>query len=202
MKDIKLILNSHEHFDHAGGIAALQKASGAAVVASAIGARVLQQGTIGQDDAQYDAADHPRISKVARVRSVGEGETLTVGTLSVKAHMTPGHAPGGTSWSWTSCDKGRCLDMVYADSLTAVSTDSYRFTDHPAVVEALRASIAKVAALKCDVVVSTHPGFTQLQEKLAATTADRNAFIDPEGCRAYAAGASKKLDERLAKEQQ
>lgn len=202
LKDVKLILNSHEHFDHAGGIAALQRASGAAVVASAIGARVLRDGVIGKDDPQYDPAQDPRIEPVPKVRAVGDGETLTVGSLAVTAHMTPGHAPGGSSWSWTSCDKGRCLNMVYADSLTPVSTDGYRFTDTPAVVSAFRGTIAKVAALKCDVIVSTHPGFTNTLGKLAARTEANNPFIDPEGCRAYAASALKRLQLRLASEQQ
>ncbi|HEY0064875.1 MAG TPA: subclass B3 metallo-beta-lactamase [Telluria sp.] len=201
MKDVKLILNSHEHFDHAGGIAALQRNSGAVVAASAIGARVLRDGAISKDDAQYDPAQDPRIEPVPKVQIVGEGETLAVGGLSITARMTPGHAPGGTSWTWTSCEKGRCLNMVYADSLTAVSADSYRYSDAPAAVAALRASIAKVSALKCDVVVSTHPGFTDTMEKQQARKGALNPFIDPEGCRKYADGAAKRLDERLRSEQ-
>ena len=202
MRDVKLILNSHEHFDHAGGIAALQRASGAHVVASAIGARVLQDGVIGKDDAQYEAGLDPRIDKVGKVRAVGEGETITVGALAVTAHMTPGHAPGGTTWTWSSCEHGRCLDIVFADSLTPVSADAFRFTDAPQVVASLRESIAKVAALKCDVIVSTHPGATDTMAKLARRTEDVNPFIDAQGCRNYAAGASKKLDARLASEPQ
>ncbi|SHH61450.1 subclass B3 metallo-beta-lactamase [Massilia sp. CF038] len=200
LKDVKLIVNSHEHFDHAGGIAALQRRSGAIVAASAIGARVLQAGVIGKDDLQYQPDQDPRIDKVPKVQVVGEGETLAVGGLALTAHMTPGHAPGGTTWTWTSCEHGRCLDMVYADSLTPVSADSFRFTEAPAAVAALRASIAKVAALKCDVVVSTHPGFTDVMAKLQARKGDTNPFIDAEGCRNYAAGATKRLDERLASE--
>lgn len=200
MKDVKLIVNSHEHFDHAGGIAALQRRSGAIVAASAIGARVLREGTIGKDDAQYEAGHEPRIDPVARVQVVGDGETLTVGGLSLTAHMTPGHAPGGTTWSWTSCEQGRCLDMVYADSLTAVSADNVRFGDLAERVASLRGSIAKVAALKCDVVVSTHPSFTDTMDKLAARSAAANPFIDPNGCRAYADASAVRLDERLAKE--
>lgn len=200
MRDVKLIVNSHEHFDHAGGIAALQRASGAIVAASAIGARVLKDGEIGKDDAQFEPDQHPRIEKLAKVQVVGEGETLTVGGLSLTAHMTPGHAPGGTTWTWTSCEQGRCLNMVYADSLTAVSADNYRLTDAPARVASLRDAITKIAGLKCDVVVSTHPDFTDTLEKLARKTATSNPFIDPDGCRAYAEEAGKNLDARLAKE--
>lgn len=202
MRDVKLILNSHEHFDHAGGIAALQRVSGAHVVASAIGARVLQDGVIGKDDAQYETGQDPRIDKVGKVRAVGEGETITVGALAVTVHMTPGHAPGGTTWTWSSCEHGRCLDIVYADSLTAVSADGFRFTDAPALVARLRESIAKVASLKCDVIVSTHPQFTDTMGKLARRTDTVNPFIEPQGCRSYAASASERLDARLAAEAQ
>jgi metallo-beta-lactamase class B len=200
MKDVKLIVNSHEHFDHAGGIAALQRKSGAVVAASAIGARVLRDGAIGKDDAQYDPAQDPRIDPVDQVQVVGEGETLTAGGLALTAHMTPGHAPGGTTWSWRSCEQGRCLDMVYADSLTAVSADHARLADWPERIASLRSSIAKIGALQCDVVVSTHPDFTDTMAKLKARTASTNAFIDPKGCRSYADAAAVSLDERIAAE--
>lgn len=200
MKDVKLILNSHEHFDHAGGIAALQRASGAVVAASVRGAQVLEDGVIGKDDAQYDPAQDPRIEKIAPVKRVADGELLKVGNLVITAHMTPGHTPGGATWTWTSCEKGRCLNMVYADSLTPVSADTFRFSDDPARVAQFKATIDKVGALKCDVVVSTHPAFTDVLDKLAARTRTTNPFVDPAGCRTYAEAARKRLDARLESE--
>ena len=203
MKDVKLILNSHEHFDHAGGIAALQRASGATVAASVSAAGVLRAGTVGKDDPQYDPVKPFHLAKVAKVREVADGETLKVGDLRVTAHYTPGHTPGGTSWTWASCENGRCLNMVYADSLTPVSTDGFHFSGGngtPDISGSFRATIAKVAALKCDVMVSTHPGFSQVMQKLAARTEANNPFIDPGGCRKYAEAASKRLAERLALE--
>lgn len=199
IRDVKLILNSHEHFDHAGGIPALQRASGAKVVASAAGARVLREGVIGKDDPQYDPAQDPRIEPIAAVTEVGDGEVLTVGDLAIKAHMTPAHSPGGTTWTWTSCEKGRCLDMVYADSLTATSTDSYRFTS-PDRTDSFKAIIGKVGALKCDVAVSNHPGFTDTMEKFAAMTPASNPFIDPDSCKKYAAEMMERFDKRIVKE--
>ncbi len=204
MRDVKLIVNSHEHFDHAGGIAALQRASGAKVAASAIGARVLRDGVIGKDDPQYDPAQDLRVEPVAAVREVADGAVLRLGPLALTAHMTPAHSPGGTTWTWRSCEQGRCLDVVYADSLTAVSTDGYRFTGgagSPDRTPAFRAVIDKVRALKCDVIVSTHPGFTSTMEKLAARTPDNNPFIDPDSCKKYAAASLVRLEKRIATEQ-
>jgi metallo-beta-lactamase class B len=202
-EDVELILASHEHYDHVGGIAALQRASGATVAHSEPGARALAQGGPGADDPQYaigrDANAYPAVDDV---RVVGDRETLRVGPLAVTAHRTPGHTPGSTTWSWRSCEGDRCLDVVYADSLNPVSADGFRFTADPGRVDAFRASIARVAALPCDIVIAVHPGFTGLDAKLARRAAqpDVNAFIDPDGCRAYAAAAATQLDARIASE--
>ncbi len=203
IEDVKLIVNSHAHWDHAGGIRALQSASGAAVAASPSSALVLQSGTNGVDDPQYDASPVVHIAKLGKVRMVREGEIVKVGPLALTAHMTPGHTPGSTTWSWTSCEAKRCLDVVYADSLSPAASGSFRFTGGamtPDISTSFVASIAKVAALKCDIVISVHPDFTDVLGKAAARTARINPFIDANGCREYAADASQRLATRLAQE--
>ncbi|MGJ9420744.1 subclass B3 metallo-beta-lactamase [Massilia sp. CMS3.1] len=203
MKDVKLIVNSHAHWDHAGGIAALQRASGAVVAASRSGALAMQSGTNPPDDPQFQANPVVHVAKVAKVKVVGEGEILKVGPISVTAHMTPGHAPGGTTWTWTSCEGKRCLDVVFADSLNSYASGDFKFTGTgktPDISTSFAASIAKVAALKCDIIISGHPGLTDLMEKAAARTPDSNPLIDAAGCRAYAAEASERLTKRLVKE--
>jgi metallo-beta-lactamase class B len=132
---------------------------------------------------------------VRRVRIVNDGDVLRVGPLAITAHLTPGHTPGSTTWTWRSCEGERCLDVVYADSLNAISAPGFKYTAFPSRVAAFRRSIETVAALPCDIVVSVHPELTRLKEKLAA-----NALVDPQGCRAYAAAAAKVLDARLASE--
>ncbi len=201
--DVKLIVNSHEHFDHAGGIAALQRASGATVAASAAGARVLRQGTLGGDDPLFDAKSPVRIPKVAEVSEVADGQTLRVGSVAVTAHSTPGHTPGATTWSWTSCKAGQCRAVVYADSLNPVSEGDFRFSGgngRPDISKSFAASIAKLAALDCEVVLSTHPGASNTFEKQAARTANKNPFVNAASCRDYAAVAAEKLRVRLAEE--
>ena len=109
---------------------------------------------------------------------------------------TPGHTPGALTWRWGSCNGGVCRQIVYADSLTPISSDKYRFSDHPAYVQAFRASIAKVAALDCDILITPHLSASNMAERFAlrAPLEDRNA------CRDYAAAKTKQLDDRLAKE--
>lgn len=203
VSDIRYILNSHAHWDHAGVIAALQAASGATVLASQSGVAVMKEGTVGPDDPQYDAASPVRMAPVAKLRAVADQEKIALGRTIITAHMTPGHTPGSTTWSWQSCEAGACYDVVYADSLTPVSLGDFRFTGgsgKPDISASFRASIERVAQLRCDVVVSTHPGFTDTLGKLAATTPAHNAFIDPQGCQRYAAGARERLDKRIAAE--
>ena len=93
--DIRLIVNSHAHFDHAGGIAALQRASGARVAASESGARAIEEGTNPPDDPQFEPdSEVSRFPAAKDVKVVKDGETLRVGALAVTAHMTAGAYAG------------------------------------------------------------------------------------------------------------
>ena len=127
---------------------------------------------------------------------------MTVGELQITAHHTPGHTPGGATWSWRSCEGDRCLNIVYADSLTAVSAPGYRFSDAPEYVEAFRSTLDKVRGLPCDVLLSTHPVSSGLDGKIEgrANGVKPDPFIDSDACRAYADAATKTLERRLAEE--
>jgi metallo-beta-lactamase class B len=205
-EDVRLILNSHAHYDHAGGIAALQRASGATVAASAPGAHAIEQGGAAPDDPQYafgrEANGYPPVDSV---RVVADGETLRVGDLGVTAHYTPGHTPGATTWSWRSCEKDVCLDVVYADSLNAVSAPGFRFSgdaSHASLVASFERSIDVVAGLPCDILLALHPGFSRMHEALRrrGTSRDAAPVKDPGACRAYADGARQRLKARVAEE--
>ena len=205
-EDVKLIVSSHAHFDHAGGIAALARASGAQVAASPAGAKAIEMGLPPEDDPQFglgrEAMSFP---PVRHVRSVKDGETLRVGDVAITAHFTPGHTPGSTTWTWRSCEGERCLHVVYGDSLNPVSAPGFRFTGdgtHPSLEASFRRSIATVEALPCDILLTVHPGFVDVDGKLRKRAAEpkTNPFVDPQACRAYAADARKKLDERVAEE--
>jgi metallo-beta-lactamase class B len=199
-REIRFIINSHTHFDHAAGIAAMQRESGAEVLASPAAVEPLATGHYHPDDPQLAFGD--TFPPTSNIRTVSDGETLQLGNQAITVHFTPGHTPGGTSWTWQSCEGDRCMNMVYADSLTAVSAPGYRFTDHPEVVAALRQSIAVVAALPCDIMVSTHPEVSGLFGKLerARATGSEDAFIDHAACTDYASGAVRTLETRLASE--
>jgi metallo-beta-lactamase class B len=206
-EDIRLIVNSHAHYDHAGGIAALQRASGAIVAASAPGARAIERGEPPADDPQYAFGKEANgFPPVKRVKVVADGETLRVGSLAITAHLTPGHTPGSTTWTWRSCEGSRCLAIVYADSLNPVSAPGFRFSGdatHPSITAGFRQSIAKVGSLPCDILFAVHPSFAGMDDKLRRRRQQpaSDPFVDPTACRGYAADATKRLDQRLAEEE-
>jgi metallo-beta-lactamase class B len=203
-RDVKLILNSHAHYDHAGGIAALQRASGAQVAASASGARAIESGGPTSDDPQYQPASggYPAARPV---RVVADREVLRVGDVAITAHMTPGHTPGAATWSWRSCEGERCLDVVYADSLNSVSLPGFRFTGdakRPSIVASFERSLDVVAALPCDILLAVHPNQSPMYDKLKRRGTDRDAapVADRNACRDYAEAARQRLKQRVAEE--
>lgn len=202
VEDVKLILNSHAHFDHAGGIAELQRASHAAVAASRPSAAVLERGASGTDDPQYGSL--PAFAPVHGVRVIADGETVRVGGLALTARFTPGHTPGGTTWTWRSCEGDRCLDLVYADSQTPVSADGFSFArndTYPDAVSDFERGFTVLEGLKCDLLITPHPDASRLWDRLAAREAgQRDALIDAQACRRYAATARQQLATRLAGE--
>ena len=194
LTDIRFLLHSHEHLDHVGGTARLQQLTGATLVASAAAAPVLNSGIASPDDPQ--AGMHKPFPAANVGRTVADGGEVRLRDLKLTAIATPGHTPGALSWRWESCDGGVCRTMVYADSLTPVSRDNYRFSDHPERLAAFRASIARIADTRCEILLTPHPSASAMKERMTG----KRPLFDENACRAYAASLTKRLDERLAKE--
>jgi metallo-beta-lactamase class B len=195
-KDVRAIVFSHEHFDHVGGLAALQQATGAPVFSRAAAIDTLGRGASDASDPQFGQLDG--FAPVADVRLIADDGVVRAGSIALQAVATPGHAAGGTSWTWRSCDGDGCRRMVYADSLTAVSVEGYRFSDHPARIEALRETFARVAALDCDILVTPHPSASALWTRLGPGATE--PLTDQAACRRYAAAGAARLEQRLASE--
>lgn len=199
VEDIRYLLNSHAHHDHAGGLAELQRLSGATVLASPASAELISSGQPDKADPQL--ADLVPMPPVGKIRVIHDGEVVKLGPLALTARFTPGHTKGGTSWTWQSTENGRVADMVYADSLFAMSGPGVRFSDNPGYPDAKAAverSIAAVASLKCDVLVAAHPELGGLWERKAKQPVLGNAaFIDKDACRNYGLKARARLARTL-----
>jgi metallo-beta-lactamase class B len=191
--EVQLILNSHAHTDHAGGLSALQKMSGADVAASPWSAALLRKGGVAPEDPQFGSLGP--IAAVAKVKDIKDGETIHLGPLAVTAHFTPGHTPGGTSWTWSACENGACKTIAYVDSLTAVSAPKYRFTDHPEVVAQFQKSFAVVDALPCDILITPHPEASDFFGRK-----EKGVMDSPGACHKLADSSRAGLQKRLASE--
>ena len=205
LADVKYVLNSHAHVDHAGGIAALVRDSGATAIASPSGAKALREGHVVADDPQAAEVANAVFPAAGRVREIADGEAVHLGDTAITAHFTPGHTPGSTTWTWESCENGKCLNIVYSDSLTAISSDGFHFladATHGDLSASFRKSIHTVATLPCDILVSTHPDASGADERLAklATQREPNPMVDAQACSRFAAEYEKMLDARIAKE--
>ena len=200
--DIRYILSTEPHFDHASGIGALARDSHAIVLAGKAAVRSLETGRPSADDPQAGYRQH--YHGVGPVKGVADGDRVTLGGVTVTAVATPGHTPGSTSWTWQSCEQRECKRIVFAASLNPISADDYRFTDpaHASELDGFRRSFATMKALPCDILITAHPfqsGGDEKAKKLRAG-AQPNPFVDPDSCRAYAVQYEKSFDQRIADE--
>ncbi len=208
--DIKYILTSHAHYDHAGGLHALQRYTRATVLASASSARAFALGYPVPEDPQYEGPNKDGFPKVENVKVVTHNEATRLGGTTVRAHYMPGHTPGAMSWTWQACEGTTCLNVVYGDSLTPIANRTFRFTggaSQPSIVDSFRTSINRMAALPCDILVTTHPQSSDFEAKLKgradrklAPGAPGDPFVAPGECQALADRSMKQLDERVAAE--
>lgn len=203
VEDVKEILNSHAHYDHAGGIAAIQRASGAEVAATQSSALTMERGLPGSDDPQFGLAlTYPQ---VPFVRAIRDGEQIRVGDLTLTAHVTAGHTPGGTTWTWHACDGERCLSLVYADSQTPVSMDGFLYTKstaYPTGISDFEHGFGVLEHLACDILLTPHPSASHLWERVALRDAgDQRALVNRDACRQYAATGRQALAVRIAREE-
>jgi len=199
LEDVKYILSSHSHEDHAGGISGLQKLTGATVLAGTANVEAMRTGVSPKIDPQFGSLSN--FGGSAKVRGVNDGEVIKLGPLAVTAHSTPGHTAGGTTWSWQSCEGKQCKNVVFVDSVTAVSADNYRFTDHPEVVAQLRGSFTTIDGLACDIAIAAHPEVNDMWGRQQRAVREGSAaYIDPKGCHTIVEAGLKRLENRLASE--
>lgn len=196
LEDIRLMLASHEHLDHAGGLAELQRRTGAKLLVMAEARYAIESGFLAPDDPQFGL--YPPFPPARVDGLLEDGETVTLGPLQLTAHSTFGHVRGSTSWTWTACEGPVCRAIVYADSVTVASAPDYRFSDHPDHVGRFRASLRKIGELPCDILITPHPAVSNLYARLAGD----EPLVNTQACADYAATAAGKLDERVAVEAQ
>lgn len=196
VKAIRWILVSHEHYDHAGAIAELQRRTGAKVIAGPNQAAVLKSGKADPTDPQLPLLVKEPMRPIKVAKTQAHGTALIAGGVHFTAWATPTHSPGSTSWTWRQCQGTECRTIAYADSASTISADGYRFSDHPERVKAARQGLKVIAALPCEIIVTPHPSASDLFPRLSGT----QPLVNPNACAAYAEAAGKRFAQRLTSE--
>jgi metallo-beta-lactamase class B len=196
IKDVKVLLNSDSHADHAGGLAVLQQASGAELWASEASANALASG--GDDPDMFlpvralvwlgviGRYPPPRVDHRFK-----DGETIRVGPIALTAHVTAGHTRGCTSWSFPVRDGDRVLNVVSVCDTGILATSRY-----PEQGADRERSLRVLRSLPADIWVTNHARMWGRYRKFVASTTAKNpvdAFIDPEGYRAFIDAAEAEL---------
>lgn len=191
LRQVKLILVSHAHFDHVSGLAAMKRATGASVVAGIRDVPALESG-IPPGEVSYGVIRFPAV-KVER--GVRDRETVRLGSTSLRAVATPGHTPGCTTWTLRIADRGRRRDVVFPCSVTVAGNRLVGNRRYPGIVADFRTSFARLAALRADVVLPGHPESADVLGRAKSDT-----LVAPGLLRTIVVKARDDFDRELAKQ--
>jgi metallo-beta-lactamase class B len=181
--DVKILLNSHAHFDHSAGLAQLKRDTGATLAAMQADVSALEGGFyLGSEDEKRFAAPPVKVDRVLK-----DGDTVELGGRVLRANHTPGHSPGCTSWGTTARDGERSYEVLVFCSATVAANRITPPLQYPGIVEDYRRTFAKAKTLQVDVPLAPHPEFFDLLAKRERTRANpaQNAFIDPGAFRPF-----------------
>jgi metallo-beta-lactamase class B len=193
-RDVKLLLNSHGHFDHCGGFAEFKRRTGATVVTSKLEGELMARGGKGDfywgDDLAYEPVKPDRI--------VADGQSVELAGVSLTAHLTPGHTKGCTSWSMRVDEASKDYDVLFLCGLTA---SLYKLTsndEYPNIVEDERETFRKLRGMRADVLLASHGFYFDLADKAARQKPGAaNPFVDPDELRRHVGEMEKDFEEAL-----
>lgn len=197
LTDIKYIINSHAHFDHAGGLAELQSKTHAKIVVGVRDKPILERGYI-----TFGPSAPIHFAPVHVDRAVKDGDMLILGGVTMEAHATPGHTPGCTSWTTSVRENGVRHRVVFACSTTTGGNPLVGNTEYPEIVSDFRHSLAMLKTLKADVFLPGHARFFDAHGKAAkAKAGGPNPFVDANALRLYTEASERDFNADLAKQQ-
>ncbi|MDE3197535.1 MAG: subclass B3 metallo-beta-lactamase [Acidobacteriota bacterium] len=196
-RDVKILLNGQAHYDHVAGLKALQDATGAKIWSSEPEVAVLESG--GAKDPRWGKeVTYPPVHVDHVVR---DGERLTLGGVTLVAHMTPGHSIGCTTWTMQVSDGGRQYDVVFVGG-TTINPGVRLVKDPlwPGIAADYETAFRVLRSLHCDVFLGAHGAYYGMREKIRRMGGPVNPFIDPEGYRNFIDKSEKTFLDQVAAE--
>lgn len=185
LSDVKILLNSHAHFDHSGGLADIKAATGAKLYAMGGDVSALEGGFyLGSEDVKTMGAPPVKVDRVLK-----DGDTITLPGIELVAHLTPGHSRGCTSWGTTASAKGENYEVLVFCSATVAANRITPPLQYEGIVEDYRTTFVKAKAMRVDIPLAPHPEFFGLLDKAEKAKADKsqNFFVDPGAFQPYIA---------------
>jgi metallo-beta-lactamase class B len=199
-KDVKILLISHGHWDHAAGSAAVLKATGAKYMVMDADVPLVESG--GKTDFQYGSEAGSQFPPAKVNRILHDGDEVRLGGVVLEAHKTPGHTKGCTTWTMTVADGGRSYHVVIVGSPN-VNT-GYKLVKnaaYPGIAQDYEATFRTLKALPCDVFLGAHGGYFGMEAKYQRMEkGGANPFVDPEGYQTYVAEREQTFRKELAKQ--
>lgn len=197
-EDVKYLVSSHAHFDHAGGLAQLKQWTGAKFAASREDGALMERGGHGD----FAFGDKFTFPAVVPDRILADGDVVSVDDARMVAHLTPGHTKGCTTWTTEVGENGRAYHVVFLCSTSVPGYDLVHNEGYPDIVKDYRSTFAFLKTLPCDVFLAPHGSMFGLSEKMAARKAGRNPFIDAGELQALIERSKREFEEELRRQKE
>lgn len=196
LSQVRLLITDHAHEDHAGALAQIKRDSGARLLASAGDRWALEHG-IPRGDTDYGIRPFPPVKVDGIVR---DGQRIRLGDIMLTAHLTPGHTPGCTSWSMTVEERGTPRRVLFLCSITVAGNVLAGNRAYPGIVSDYRATFARLAKMRADILLTSHPEMAGVLDREARREAgDVEAFVDPGALPRLVAASSAAFEQALAR---
>jgi metallo-beta-lactamase class B len=201
VEDVKVLLNTQAHFDHAGGFADLKRLSGARLMVSDEDAVMIEGG--GRGD--FYLGDSRPFPPAAVDRRLKDLDTVALGDMLLTARLTPGHTKGCTTWTFDVRDRDTLYHVVDLCGLSILEgTRVSGMPAYPSIAKDYTRTYEILKKLPCDIFIGAHASYYDGQRKAAARRAQPdggNPFVDPQGYRTYIERAEQRFRNQLAQEQ-
>jgi metallo-beta-lactamase class B len=198
--DVKILLISHAHFDHAAGSALIKKMTGAKYMVMDADVAEIESG--GKTDFQYGDSPDAQFPATKVDRILHDGDEVKLGGTVLVAHLTPGHTRGCTTWTMKVVEDGKTLDVVIVGSPNV--NPGYKLVGnavYPTMAQDYEGTFRVMKSLPCDIFLGAHGSYYDMESKVARLKPGAaNPFVDPEGYRSYVAEREQAFRAELQKQ--